>query len=59
MGDGQLAEKVMKGFIQDFPSLLENLRRHLAEMGPGAVIQAHAFKGAAATVSATSQLRGA
>jgi CheY-like chemotaxis protein len=52
MGDRQLAEIVMNGFLQDFPSLLERLHQHFAEMTPGAVIQAHALKGAAATVSA-------
>jgi HPt (histidine-containing phosphotransfer) domain-containing protein len=53
MGDRQLARKVLKGFLEDAPSQLDNLRRRLDEAdAPGARLQAHALKGAAATVAA-------
>ena len=53
MGDRQLAGIVLKGFLQDVPSQLNNLRARLDEAdAPGARLQAHALKGAAATVAA-------
>ena len=53
MGDRQLAGIVLKGFLQDVPSQLNNLRARLDEAdAPGARSQAHALKGAAATVAA-------
>jgi PAS domain S-box-containing protein len=52
-GDRQLAAVVVKGFLEDFPSQLNILRKRLAEAdGPGACLQAHTLKGSAATVSA-------
>jgi len=55
MGDRDLAGTIMKGFLKDVPSQLNNLRTRLAETdGPGARLQAHALKGSAATVSAGS-----
>ncbi|MBZ5620075.1 MAG: PAS domain S-box protein [Acidobacteriia bacterium] len=53
MGDRQLAGIVLKAFLQDVPSQLNNLRARLDEAdAPGARSHAHALKGAAATVSA-------
>ena len=53
MGDRQLAARVLKTFIQDAPSQLDNLRKRLEEQdAPGARCQAHALKGAAATAAA-------
>ncbi|MGO9257450.1 MAG: PAS domain S-box protein [Bryobacteraceae bacterium] len=53
MGDRQLAGAILKGFLGDAPSQLHNLRRRLDEAdGRGAWLQAHALKGAAATVAA-------
>ena len=53
MGDRQLAGSVVKGFLEGAPSQLHNLRARLDEADrPGARLQAHALKGAAATVSA-------
>jgi two-component system sensor histidine kinase/response regulator len=53
MGDRQLAGKILKGFLQDVPTQLNNLRRRIdAADAPGARLQAHALKGAAATVAA-------
>jgi len=53
MGDRQLAGAVLRGFLHDVPSQLNNLRARLGEAdGPGARSQAHALKGAAATVAA-------
>ena len=53
MGDRQLAGVLLKGFLQDVPSQLDNLRTRLDEAdAPGARLQAHALKGAAATVAA-------
>ena len=53
MGDRQLAGILLKGFLEDVPSQLDNLRKRLDEAdGPGARSQAHTLEGAAATVSA-------
>ncbi len=53
MGDRQLAGTVFRGFLQHVPSQLVNLRKRLdAADAPGAGAQAHALRGAAATVSA-------
>jgi CheY-like chemotaxis protein/HPt (histidine-containing phosphotransfer) domain-containing protein len=53
IGDRQLAGTILKGFLQDFPSQLNRLRQRLDEAdGPGAGLQAHTLKGAAAAVSA-------
>ena len=58
MGDRQLAGTIVKGFLQDVPSQLNNLRARLDQNdAPGARRQAHALKGAAATVAA-ERLRG-
>jgi PAS domain S-box-containing protein len=55
LGDRQLADRVMEGFLQDAPSRLDDLRARLDEAdAPGARLQAHALKGAAATVGAES-----
>jgi len=55
MNDRQLAGTIMKGFLSDFPSQLEKLRHRLDEADvPGAGLQAHLLKGAAATVAADS-----
>jgi len=54
MGDRQLAGKVLKGFVADAPSQLDNLRKRLDEEdATGAGSQAHALKGAAATAAAS------
>jgi PAS domain S-box-containing protein len=53
IGDRQLAGTILRGFLQDFPSLLKQLRQRLDQAdGPGAALQAHSIKGAAAAVSA-------
>jgi PAS domain S-box-containing protein len=53
IGDRQLAGTILRGFLQDFPSLLNHLRQRLdAADGVGAALQAHSLKGAAAAVSA-------
>jgi PAS domain S-box-containing protein len=53
MGDRKLAGIVLKGFLQDAPEQLENLRRRLDHAdAQGARAQAHMLKGAAATVAA-------
>jgi len=53
MGDKELARVVVEGFLEDFPSQLNTLRKRLDEAdGPGARLQAHALKGSAATASA-------
>jgi two-component system sensor histidine kinase/response regulator len=53
MGDQQLAGIVLRAFLEDAPSQLDNLRRRLDEAdAPGARAQAHTLKGAAATVAA-------
>ncbi len=55
MGDRQLAGEIVKGFLEDFPSQLNNLRTRLDEAdGTGVRLQAHTLKGSAATVSAAS-----
>jgi HPt (histidine-containing phosphotransfer) domain-containing protein len=55
MGDRQLARIIVNGFLNDVPCQLNNLRKRLAEAdAPGVRLQAHALKGAAATVSAAS-----
>ncbi len=55
MGDRELASAVLKGFIQDVPTQLNNLRQRLdAADAPGARSVAHTLKGASATVSAQS-----
>ena len=55
MGDRQLAGTVIKGFVQDVPQQLDNLRARLeATDAPGTRLQAHTLKGAAATVGAES-----
>jgi PAS domain S-box-containing protein len=53
MGDRELAAIILKAFLADVPSQLDNLHKSFAEAdGPGARRQAHSLKGAAATVSA-------
>jgi len=53
MGDRQLAVIALKGFLQDARSQLNHLRALLAAAdAPGTRSQAHALKGAAATVGA-------
>jgi HPt (histidine-containing phosphotransfer) domain-containing protein len=53
MGDRRLAKIVVKGFLRDTPSQLNNLRMRLDEAdGAGARLQAHSLTGAAATVAA-------
>ena len=53
MGDRELASCILKGFLSDIPSQLDNLRQRLEDAdAPGFRMQAHALKGAAATVSA-------
>jgi signal transduction histidine kinase/FixJ family two-component response regulator len=53
MGDRDLAGKVVRGFMGDFPSHLNDLRKRLADRdGPGARLDSHALKGSSATVSA-------
>jgi PAS domain S-box-containing protein len=53
MDDRELATRILKGFLSDCPSQLENLRRRIEEAdAPGAGLQAHTLKGGAATVSA-------
>ena len=53
MGDRRLADIVLKGFLNDVPAQLDSLRRLLDEAdAPAARTQAHALKGAAATVAA-------
>jgi two-component system sensor histidine kinase/response regulator len=54
MGDRQLAGIIIRGFLGDLQSQMNNLRKRFAEAdGPGARLQAHALKGSAATVSAS------
>jgi HPt (histidine-containing phosphotransfer) domain-containing protein len=58
MGDRQLAGITLTAFAGDIPSQLDKLRRRLeAADAPGATLQAHTLKGAAATVAAEG-LRG-
>lgn len=53
MGEREIACAVLSAFVADVPSQLSNLRRLLGEAdGPSARIEAHALKGAAATISA-------
>jgi PAS domain S-box-containing protein len=53
MGDRQLASSIVKGFLDDFPIQLTNLRKLLSEGDAPAVrLHAHALKGASATVGA-------
>jgi PAS domain S-box-containing protein len=53
MNDRHLATKVMQSFLSDFPRQLDQLGRKIAESDAlGAGLQAHAMKGAAATVAA-------
>ena len=53
MGDRKLAGIVLRGFLQDVPSQLENLRQRLQNADSlGTRSQAHMLKGAAATVAA-------
>jgi HPt (histidine-containing phosphotransfer) domain-containing protein len=53
MGDRQLASAIVKGFLDDFPVQLTNLRKLLSGDDASAVrLHAHALKGAAATVGA-------
>ncbi len=53
MGDRQLAGVILKGFLADFPSQMNHLRKCLVESnGSGVRLQAHTLKGSAATVSA-------
>ncbi len=55
MGDRQLTGALLKGFLEDVPFQLDNLRKRLdAADAPGTRMQAHALKGAAATVAAES-----
>jgi len=51
----QLAGTVLAGFLRNVPSQLRNLRARIEEAdAPGSRLQAHALKGAAATVGAES-----
>jgi PAS domain S-box-containing protein len=53
MGDRKMAGIVLKGFLQDVPSQLNHLSTRLAEAdAPGVRMQAHALRGASATVAA-------
>jgi len=53
MGDRQLASSIVRGFLDDFPVQLTNLRRLLsAGDAPAVRLHAHALKGASATVGA-------
>jgi len=53
MGDRYMAGIVLKGFLQDVPTQLNNLRARLEEADASGVrMQAHALKGASATVAA-------
>jgi HPt (histidine-containing phosphotransfer) domain-containing protein len=53
MGDRQLGGLILRGFLEDAPSALDNLRRALDRADAiGIQSEAHALKGAAATVSA-------
>jgi HPt (histidine-containing phosphotransfer) domain-containing protein len=57
MGDQGLANRVMAGFLNDVPRQLRTLKNRLdAGDAQGARLQAHALKGAAATVSAEALL---
>jgi PAS domain S-box-containing protein len=53
MGDRELVGIVLKGFLEDVPSLLSNLGKRLGQADArGAHLEAHSLKGAAATVAA-------
>jgi CheY-like chemotaxis protein/HPt (histidine-containing phosphotransfer) domain-containing protein len=53
MGDRQLAGIAIKGFVEDFPNQLDNLRKRIREADAGGIrVQAHALQGAAGTVGA-------
>jgi CheY-like chemotaxis protein/HPt (histidine-containing phosphotransfer) domain-containing protein len=53
MGDREVASVVLRGFLENAPSQLDNLRRRLDEAdAPAARLQAHKLKGSAATVAA-------
>jgi HPt (histidine-containing phosphotransfer) domain-containing protein len=53
MGDRQLAGAIIKGFLAEVPSQLNNLRKRFDEGDEkGARLQAHELKGSAGTVSA-------
>jgi len=53
MADKILAKKIIAGFLQDIPTKLSTLRKLLEEShASGIRLQAHALKGAAATISA-------
>ncbi|HEV3331599.1 MAG TPA: PAS domain S-box protein [Bryobacteraceae bacterium] len=55
MGDRELAGTIVDNYLQEVPSQLNNLRDRLdAADLPGVRLQAHALKGASATVSAVS-----
>jgi PAS domain S-box-containing protein len=55
LGDRELAAIVLQAFLVDFSAQLNRLRqRFLQADAPGATLQAHALKGAAAAVSAVS-----
>jgi HPt (histidine-containing phosphotransfer) domain-containing protein len=54
-GNSTLADKLVRHFLEDTPSQLSTLRKHLDERdAPAARMQAHKLKGAAATLSANS-----
>ncbi len=58
MGDVQLAEEVLRIFLDDMPTQLGRLRQYLAKSDlDGAMRQAHTIKGAAANVGAET-MRG-
>ena len=53
--DRQMAGRIVKGFVADFPNIWNNLRERLDKSdGPGAALEAHALSGAAAAISAES-----
>ena len=53
LNERTLAAKIVAGFLNDFPRQLATLKKRLISGdAPGARLQAHALKGAAATVSA-------
>jgi HPt (histidine-containing phosphotransfer) domain-containing protein len=53
MGDRHMADIVLKGFLRDAPSQLDDLRQRLAaEDAAGARLRLHTLKGAAAAVAA-------
>ena len=57
MGDRHLAQVVLKGFLEDAPAQLNNLRKRLDEGDVlGIRAQAHSLRGAAATVAAEDLL---